>query len=259
MNSPPLPVANLFLRTYAASATSGRGDISVLKDSIRKNGLRRSLIVTEIPRVQGRYEVVDGGRRVIAIKELISEGYETLNEVPCEIRTYADRALMVIDRVLLNLHRAWELDDRADLATFARTNGLSERGLAMLTGIPTENWSRESFDLSPAVQPERLKELANFVRDHGQSILNSTGLVTILTVAGEYAEGAIDRDKALARMLTAKLPSQVSMKNVEQLYEAKLADANRGREIAEQNAAQAQARVTLLEGDIVALRERRAS
>lgn len=147
---------------------------------------------------------------------------------------------MVIDRVLLNLHRPWEIADRADLAIFARTNGLSERGLALLTGIPAENWTRDSFDLAPPVQVGRLRELAEFVREHGQSILNSGGLVTILTAAAEFAEDVTDRDSALARMLTAKLPSQVAMRSVEQLYEAKIADAERRTLIAEQKLRDAQ-------------------
>lgn len=58
-------------------------EIKQLKQTIELVGVQQNLVVR--PKTNGRYEIVAGRKRYLALKELIREGYEELKLVPCKV------------------------------------------------------------------------------------------------------------------------------------------------------------------------------
>ncbi|SCY30821.1 ParB/RepB/Spo0J family partition protein [Lysinibacillus fusiformis] len=82
-------------------------DIAELKASIELTGLQQNLVVRE---VENGYEVLSGHRRLKAINELLKEGNEQFNRIPCKIQKSVDDIQAELQLIMAN-STARELTD----------------------------------------------------------------------------------------------------------------------------------------------------
>lgn len=95
--------------------------LDTLADSIAMDGLQQPLVVT--PGQDGRYTVISGHRRRVALRKLVEEdGREDLRRVPCLVRVYQSQALAELQLIMANstarvltsaevMHQAQRMED----------------------------------------------------------------------------------------------------------------------------------------------------
>lgn len=83
-------------------------DIDQLAEAIELSGIEQNLTVK--PKAHGKYEVIAGHRRRLAVLKLVSEGKEAYRKVPCRIRKESDHIRDRLTLILTN-STARELTD----------------------------------------------------------------------------------------------------------------------------------------------------
>jgi len=115
------------------------GHLDELKESIKNIGVKVPLLCRILP--DGRYEIVCGQRRYLAVKELISEGVKII-ELPVIVRQLSDadaRILSTIDDVQ---HSAADVRDRGDQVKILMTELGDLKLVAQVLGV-----SEDTLDL----------------------------------------------------------------------------------------------------------------
>lgn len=74
-------------------------EIEALADDIERQGLMTALVVSEH---NGRYELISGHRRLVAIKSLIADGRRRGGKVPCFIKGKKPNTETELDLIMLN-------------------------------------------------------------------------------------------------------------------------------------------------------------
>lgn len=83
-------------------------DIDRLAEAIELSGIEQNLTVK--PKAHGKYEVIAGHRRRLAVLKLVGEGKEAYRKVPCRVRKESDRIRDRLTLILTN-STARELTD----------------------------------------------------------------------------------------------------------------------------------------------------
>lgn len=83
-------------------------DIDRLAEAIELSGIEQNLTVK--PKVHGKYEVIAGHRRRLAVLKLVGEGKEAYRKVPCRVRKESDHIKDRLTLILTN-STARELTD----------------------------------------------------------------------------------------------------------------------------------------------------
>ncbi len=129
-----IPLSSLVSsKTFNVRKTEPKKDIATLKASINALGLRQNLTVLPIEG-SGKFEVVAGGRRLAALKELVKEGkIEKDFAVPCELtdELHAKEISLAENVMRTAMHPADEFEAWAKLAE----DGLTNEQIATRSGV----------------------------------------------------------------------------------------------------------------------------
>ena len=186
-------------------------DVAELKASIELVGLQQNLLVRETD--PGRYELVSGHRRLIALKELFSEGKTGFGRVPCKvIKTASDieAELQLIfanstSRRLSDYELIYQARRLKEILTELKESGFSYTGkkreiiAEFLKVSPSQVSKYESINKN--LSQELTEELKN-----GE--INVTTAYELSKLPGEKQDEALAKHKSGERLTPEKVKAQ---------------------------------------------------